>query len=159
MAKRKKRGGQSSQQARLPDKRASALAVDDPVRVLREVQQTTFYTGPVPDAGQLAAYKDIQSDIPERLIRLAEAQIDMAKSQLDHRHDVETRMVKGLNRRADVGLAMAFVLAIGLLGGAMWLISEGHGVEGTTIAAIDLVGLAAVFIYGRHDQVRQERQR
>ena len=38
------------------------------------------------------------------------------------------------------------------------LIKSGHGVEGTILASVDLVGLVAVFVYGSH-VLRDERVR
>jgi uncharacterized membrane protein len=90
---------------------------------------------------------------------MAEKQVDMAERQMSHRHDMERVMVRGHNFRAHLGLWFALLLAITVLGASVWLIRIGHDLAGTSIAAIDLVGLAGVFVYGRYDQSRREQQR
>jgi hypothetical protein len=39
--------------------------------------------------------------------------------------------------------------AVGVIGGSIWLIQDGHEVAGTVLATVDLVALVTVFILGR----------
>ena len=94
-----------------------------------------------------------------RVVAMAEKAVDMAERQMTHRIDMESTMIRGHNKRANVGLWQAYTLALLVLSGAMFLIYKGHDEAGTVIASIDLIGLCGIFIYGRHDQHRRENQR
>jgi uncharacterized membrane protein len=122
------------------------------------VQTQQLWQGPVPSPEDLRGYADVDPDLPNRIVKMAERQLDLAEAQQEHRHVQEDRQVRGLNRRADIGLYMAFVLALFVLAGSFWVISKGHDVAGSSIAGLDLVGLASVFIYGRRDQARWEQR-
>ncbi len=61
-------------------------------------------------------------------------------------------------RRSTMGLVAGFAIAILFLAGSVWLVSEGHGVEGTVLGTIDLVALVALvalFVIGRKDSPGQ----
>jgi uncharacterized membrane protein len=123
---------------------------------LRQVQQATYHAGPLPAPDDLTRYEQAHPGLAERIVVMAEKQITMAERQMTHRHEMERVLVTGHNTRANLGLWLALVLAIAVLGSAVTLIVLGHDAAGGIIAAVDIVGLAGVFIYGRHDQWRRE---
>ncbi len=90
---------------------------------------------------------------------MAEQQLSMAERQERHRQVVEAQMVGGMDRRANHGLYLGWVLAVFVMAGAMWLVALGHDAAGVSIGTIDLGSLVGVFVYGRYDQRRQENQR
>jgi hypothetical protein len=55
-------------------------------------------------------------------------------------------------------IAAGFIISVLVMLLSYDLIRNGHGVEGTILASVDLVGLVAVFIYGTH-VIREERIR
>lgn len=116
------------------------------------------WSGPIPSPRDLEHYEAVHPGLAERIVVMAERQIDLVGAQQDHRHRMEDVHVRGLNRRADLGLWMACGLAVLVLLGGMFLVYEDHDAAGTAIVTIDLVGLVGVFIYGRRDQARQEQQ-
>lgn len=61
-----------------------------------------------------------------------------------HRHSMELKN----SRRRDWGLVLAFVVVVILIAVGAWLIYLGHDWAGAAVIAIDVVGLAAVFITG-----------
>lgn len=125
---------------------------------LQILHQQQSWSGPIPSPEDLEHYEKVHPGLAERIVVMAERQIDMAGKQMDHRVGVEGKHMRGLNRRADLGLWMAFVLALVVLVGGMLLVWDDHDAAGTAIITIDLVGLVSVFIYGRWDQSRRERQ-
>jgi hypothetical protein len=80
----------------------------------------------------------------------------MAENQAEHRQDIEKVAVKGGNSRSWWGLALGFAISVIALGVSALLVLKGHSPAGITIGAIDIVGLASVFVYGKRDQ-RKER--
>ncbi len=46
-------------------------------------------------------------------------------------------------------MVSAFLVAIGLIGGSVWLAAEGHPIVGGIASSTTVVSLTAVFIYGR----------
>jgi uncharacterized membrane protein len=131
---------------------------EEPQTALEVLHQQQLWSGPIPSPADLQHYEAVHAGLAERIVAMAERQIDLVQTQQEHRVELEDMHVRGLNRRADVGLWMAFLLALVVLLGGMFLVYEDHDTAGTAIITIDLVGLVGVFIYGRRDQVRQERQ-
>lgn len=132
--------------------------VGPPPTALQILQQQSLWSGPIPSPEDLEVYERVHEGLAERIVVMAERQIDMTVAQQEHRIGVESKHMSGLNRRADVGLWMAFILALVVLVGGMMLVYEDHDEAGTAIITMDLIGLVSVFIYGRWDQARRERQ-
>ena len=80
----------------------------------------------------------------------------MAEEQAAHRRDLESRVVKGDSLRASFGLFCAFVLALGALGAAVYLIILGHDIAGGVIFGGTLGSIVYSFIYGTKVR-RQDR--
>lgn len=137
----------------------------DPVGVVQQelVQQQQIvsqsWRGPIPDPDSLGRYKEIDDRLPDRILAMAEKTLELTTAQTHHRIQMERRAILGMNMRANIGLWMAFVIAVVVLFGSFWLINNDHDAAGAAIAAVDLVGLVGVFVYGRHDQRRQESER
>lgn len=123
------------------------------------MQVTQSWRGPIPAPDDLARYKEVDPALPDRILAMAERTLELTEKQTDHRIEMERRSVLGMNWRANAGLWLGFILAVFVFGGCGWLISAGHEIAGTVIASVDVVGLVSVFVYGRHDQARQEERR
>jgi uncharacterized membrane protein len=87
----------------------------------------------------------------------AEKIIQMAESQLHHRQSLERQVIEAEIRQAARGQWIAGAIALAGLLAATLVGVFGSPVVGGAIAAMDVVGLAAVFIYGSH-QKRAERE-
>jgi uncharacterized membrane protein len=72
----------------------------------------------------------------------------MAENQTEHRHGLENRALDHNIRRSNHGLWIAAGLQVSFLGVAAALVLTGHEAAGTVIGSVDLVGLAATFVYG-----------
>jgi hypothetical protein len=79
-----------------------------------------------------------------------------SENQSKHRQDIEKITVKGGNSRSWLGLILGIAISVIALGGSIYLATNGHTTAGVTIAGIDIVGLASVFVIGKADQ-RKER--
>lgn len=112
----------------------------------------SHYSGPLPPPDQLKAYESVLPGAADRIIRMAE-------NQAEHRQSIEKIAVKGGNSRSWWGLFLGFSIAVIALGASALLVLKGHSAAGITIASIDIVGLAAVFVYGKADQRRERIQK
>jgi uncharacterized membrane protein len=142
-----------------PARRNSQPQQPPPPTALQVIQQQAVWQGPIPSPDDLRGYEEVQAGLAERIVVMAEKQVSMAERQEVHRHAMEHRMVFGMSRRATLGLWLAFVLAVFVFAGSMWLIDKGHDLAGGVLAAGDLAGLLGTFVYGRWDQRRQEERR
>jgi hypothetical protein len=63
----------------------------------------------------------------------------------------QRRMQAAKMALAFFGPILGFLIALSFLGISAWLIHQGHGLEGTALGVIDIVGLAGVFALGRRN--------
>jgi uncharacterized membrane protein len=99
----------------------------------------------------LAQYNDIVPNGAERLVALAERQVE-------HRQSLESAVIHANIRAESRGQTFAFLLALIVVVGGILLIAFNKDVQGLAAIITAFVGLAAVFIYGRWQQ-KQERER
>jgi len=107
------------------------------------------HEGPLPSAQQLREYEGALPGAAERIFAMAER-------QQEHRMHLEKIAVEGGNQRSWWGLWLGFFISLVVLGLSAGAIYTGHAWEGATGMSVDVVALAAVFVYGRADQ-RKER--
>ena len=123
---------------------ASVPGDHEPVAVREEVtverREASFRSGPLPAPEDLAAYGQISPDLVNRIVKASE-------DERAHRH----RMDALQSRRASMGLAAGFVVAVLFLVVSAWLINHGHDVAGAVLGSFDLVALTAVFVLGRRN--------
>lgn len=100
-----------------------------------------MWSGPLPPPTLLAEYNDAVPDGAERLL-------SMVERQTDHRMEMETRTAKYDHRLAHAGqwIGLTVVLAVLVLAG--YMVYLGATTAAVAVIGIDLVGLAAVFVYG-----------
>lgn len=105
-----------------------------------ERYQASYRAGPLPSPADLAAYGSISPDLVSRIV-------DIADDERAHRH----RMDRLRSRRASMGLAAGFAIAVLFLAVSAWLINDGHGVEGAVLGSFNVVALVTLFVVGRRD--------
>jgi uncharacterized membrane protein len=125
--------------------------------VTQEVSISQTFIGPLPPPEVLKGYKEVDENFPS-LIR------EMAINQLQHRIQQEAKElemndkhVTELILQSKTGQWMAFVLSILSLGLSTVMAVYGHEVLASIIGGTTLVGLATIFIQGKHAQNRNER--
>jgi uncharacterized membrane protein len=133
--------------------RQNSLAVpprNTPTRRMVQVTEATAFSGPIPPPELLKQYNDIIPDGANRILTMAE-------KQSAHRIELEKTVIRGDDRRANLGLVCGFVFGAIVVYLSYLLIRDGHDVAGATLGTADLVALVGTFIYGTRAR-RQERE-
>ena len=130
-----------------PEDEASALESPKSASIL--VQQESW-SGPLPPPDVLLEYNFVENGA-ERLFRMAER-------QSEHRIDMATESLKADNSIATRGQWFGLIVVLAVLGLAAYMAYLGATWEAATVAGIDVVGLAAVFVYSRLNRRTQEHQ-
>lgn len=96
--------------------------------------QSISWSGPLPPPDALRQYGFIK-DGPERILRMAE-------QQARHRQKIENRdsLTEGFQRM--FGPVAALILGLGGIGGAVYLLDQGHGIGGFAT----LIGTLAILV-------------
>ena len=127
--------------------------VVSPTRTItrQHIETTTSWTGPIPPPDALERYESILPGAADRILSMSEGQIE-------HRIQLEKKVVGGDSVRSYLGIVSALIISLAIVAASIYLISKGHSWEGVSLIGIDLVGLAFVFIYGTRER-RAERER
>lgn len=121
------------------------------MQVVRHEIRSELHIGPLPHAKTLEAYEQIVPGSAAMIFREFE-------EQGQHRRSLETYALKSNTIRSFAGLICGFIVTLSFLFASYLLIKGGHGLAGTILGSVDLVGLVTVFVYGSH-VVRDERVR
>lgn len=106
------------------------------------------FLGPLPPPQLLEHYERVLPGLADRIVAMAEA-------QSRHRQGLERRVTWARSRGETLGQILAFVLAMTIVGGSVWLISIGRSIEGVIALVGEIAALSAIFIYGRRSQQRE----
>ncbi len=123
-------------------------AIDPSVSGLLGVSFQAF-VGPLPPPAVLEAYDRLSPGEAKKMF-------DNARAQSKHRRELEERIIRGDDRRADRGLQYGAGLSALTMTYGFIAILMGHQAAGATLATGSVVALAAVFVYGSIAR-RQER--
>jgi len=162
--------GKEEQQPALPPRSVEAADDSEPVdadfrviqetigrllrqemRVVRQEIRAEIYSGLLPHERTLEAYERISPGAA----RMIFTNFD---EQGKHRRAIELYTITWGNYRSFAGLVRGLIVTLAFLLVSYLLIKGGHGVEGTVLGTLDLIGLVAVFVYGTQ-VVRDERVR
>jgi uncharacterized membrane protein len=113
-----------------------------------EMYQGTF-DSPLPPPQILAMYEDVLPGSVDRLFKLVEEEAIHRRHGDLHSREMEAIVVRGNNRRAYLGQAAAFAIAIVLTGVGAFLIDHDHDAAGTTLVTTTVLGLVTIFALGR----------
>lgn len=103
------------------------------------------HIGPLPDAETLSEYSAIIPNGAERIMKMAE-------KQLDHRMKMENKVVGGQMLQSNIGQFLAFFIGIAALAASTYCIVSGYELSGSIIGIGGLTGLVTAFIKGRSRQ-------
>lgn len=100
-----------------------------------------MWSAPLPPPTLLAEYNDAVSDGAERIL-------SMVERQTGHRMEMEAKTAEYDHKLAHAGqwIGLTVVLAVLVLAG--YMVYLGATTAAVAVIGIDLVGLAAVFVYG-----------
>jgi uncharacterized membrane protein len=79
----------------------------------------------------------------------------MAENQSRHRQDIERTVISTRSRNETLGQILAFILALLIAGGSIWLISTGKKIEGLSTILTEIGTLAGIFIFARRKQQQE----
>lgn len=102
--------------------------------IVTSVQQ---YSGPLPPASELAAYKKVMVDAPERIVAMAE-------KEQSHRHNYDIRLLNAGRIESLLGQIFAFVIVLAFLAASIYLTMNNHEWVAITIIGI-IAALATIF--------------
>ncbi len=110
----------------------------------RLVSIAQHFSGPMPPPDVLAGYGYLIPDAPERILQMAE-------NQQTHRIHLERTVVESSLKRSNLGLRFAFIIAILMIGGGIYLVAMGQNIEGFAAILIPLASIIGSFIISRRD--------
>ena len=118
--------------------RSAAVGQDEEQRLIAYVET---WSAPLPHPAILAEYDRAVPNGAERLFSIAER-------QAYHDMEVEAATVESDNRLAERGQLIGFVAVVLVIALAGYLAYEGAYAAAVAAVGLDVVGLAAVFVYG-----------
>lgn len=112
----------------------------NPVKEIQHVQVQQHYSGPLPQPEALAQYDQIVPGAAERIIKMAE-------KEMDHRHRVEDSMTRSAIRSTFLGIIFAFMSVLILSGSVVYALYRGFDTVAGSIAVGSIAAVAGVFIF------------
>jgi uncharacterized membrane protein len=107
-----------------------------------QVAVQASYSGPIPQAQELAKYEAIIPGAAERILQMAE------KNQA-HQISIEIKALDAARREARRGQVFALLIALCAFGAAIAAMIMGYPVVASVIGGTTVVSLAVAFIKGR----------
>jgi uncharacterized membrane protein len=111
--------------------------------------QGEYFSGPIPPPNFLARYNEVVPNGAERIMAMAER-------QSAHREELEKQVVTGNLESQKQGNNRAFVLALVVILGGIYLMATGKSGWGFAAIITSLTSLVSVFAIARREQ-RKER--
>lgn len=111
--------------------------------------QAEFFAGPIPPPSYLARYNDVVPNGADRII-------SMAERQSAHRESLEAKVVDANVKAQAQGQNRAFILALVIVLGGIYLMATGKSGWGFAAIITSLASLVSIFAIGKSDQ-RKER--
>jgi len=122
-----------------------------PSQHVTEFREELIFSGPIPHPAILERYNQTVPGAAERIIVMAE-------QQAIHRRTLEKSVIDSDVKKSERGQLFAFVIAITGLILYGWLGLNGQELAAGLIGGGEVVSLAGLFIYGRHQKAK-ERER
>ena len=102
------------------------------------------WSGPLPPPAALEQFERSSPGAANRILKMAE-------KEEEHRHEQERGMLKSDTSARSRGQIMAFLLAVLVISGGIWLISDGKGTEGLIAVLAPLGVLVGLFLRSQGD--------
>lgn len=107
--------------------------------------QTEFFSGPIPPPTYLARYNDVVPNGADRIL-------SMAERQSAHRESLEAKVIGENIKSQRQGQNRAFILALVVVSGGIYLMSKGMSGWGFAAIISSLTSLVSVFAIGKREQ-------
>lgn len=114
------------------------------------IRQSVSFSGPLPHPDILRKYDEIYPGAAKIII-------EMAKSQSEHRQELEKTVIISDIKNSKLGLYFGFLIGMtGIMAGAAIILS-GQVLAGEFLSAISLGSLVGTFVYGSRGR-KKERE-
>lgn len=120
------------------------------ISAMYAIEKTSSFSGPLPPPEDFKAYKDVLPSAPERIL-------SMAEKQLEHRTEMERKIVASGIYESRAGQIIGCLLALSFLGAAIYLGMHGHDWLAGAIIAI-IASVATIFVLKREPQTEKENE-
>lgn len=118
------------------------------IQTLIELESKQTFSGPIPHPTLLAEYKSVDSDIPNRIVTMAEG-------QQEHRHGLENKSLTAAIDTEKRGQNYALTISLLFIVVSMFLIGIDKEISGSILAGSTMLGLAYMFVSGRQKATRE----
>ncbi|MHB8836708.1 MAG: DUF2335 domain-containing protein [Candidatus Methylomirabilia bacterium] len=109
-------------------------------------QHLELRSGPLPPPEDLARYNQVVPGFAERIVVMAESEISHRHSQESRSIDADVAANKSVLIERKIGQAMAFVIAMTVIGIGGFLVYSGHPIAGTIFGGLGLAPVVTAFI-------------
>jgi uncharacterized membrane protein len=109
---------------------------------IRLAAMAASWSGPLPPPAALEQFERASPGAADRILRMAER-------EEQHRHRLEQEMQRSDSKIRSRGQIMAFVLALMVIGGGVWLIDRGRNWEGLVAILAPVATLIGLFLYNQ----------
>lgn len=116
--------------------------------VKSSVQLSETYSGPLPPPEALAKYDQIVPGAAERILQMAE-------KEMQHRHKNETHLSKSVTRTAIISIVFAFLSVIILSSLVFYALYKSFDTVAASIAVGSIAAIAGIFISVRSARKKQ----
>lgn len=114
--------------------------------------QSLQFKGPLPPPNIIKGYEEVCPGSADRIIAMAER-------QSEHRMKLEVKVVSSNIRKESIGQWMGFLIALTAIIGGVIVILNNKSAEGLSMIITALTSLVGVFIYGRHAQAKERKEK
>jgi len=109
-------------------------------KITQAKQELSIHSGPIPPPEQLIRYNDAAPNAADRIIKMAE-------EQLEHRRMLETTALKVQARNSTLGVVFGFILGMTTILCGTALSWHGSQLAGFASVLLGLASLVGVFVY------------
>lgn len=108
--------------------------------VSAEITAQQYYSGPLPPPDALIRYNEAVPSAAERIIQMAE-------KEMEHRQDMERKMMKSRIRTAYISIVFAFVAILVLAAVVVYAIHLGMISTAIALSLGAIASVAGIFVY------------
>lgn len=143
--------------AELPQEQQQTIAIAATLaaQITRQITREISFSGPLPPPDMLAEYEAAFPGCADRVVKMAEKQLEMAENQEKHRHKMESMVVAANINQSRMGLWLGFTLAVIIVVGAMILSAMSKEVVGVVGIISVTGGLAGLFLNSQRQGQRK----
>lgn len=114
--------------------------------------QSVSFSGPLPHPEILQKYDEVYPGAAKIII-------EMAKSQSEHRQDLERRVIGSDIRNSKMGLIFGFIVGFTGIVAGVYIISIGQVIAGSVLSGFTLVSLVGTFVYGSQGRKKEREEK